>query len=156
MGSLREDFMAGLREGLESEAEKMRTALVEEVDHRGITNRGNLRGGFKQTVSQSGANITVQITGVSYANYVAEGTENYSAPPPIGPIKRWVETKLNVPEPLVPDIAYGTRKNIFEHGTPTPGSPLQGRNDYVKAALRRRLPELTDVLESRAAAKANR
>jgi len=133
MGSLRDDFMQGIREGVRQESDKLITALTEEVDQRGITNRGSLRQGFEKTVVSTGAKITVQITGVSYANYVAEGTSGYSAPPPIQPLRRWVETKLNVPQPLVPKVAYGTQKNIFEHGTPTPGSPLQGRNDYVQS-----------------------
>lgn len=155
MGSLREDFLDGLREGMRNESEKLITALADEVDTRGITNRGNLRQNFEKTVISSGANITVQITGVSYANYVAEGTGGYSAPPPISPIKRWVESKLSVPSPLVEDTAYKIRNEIFKHGTPTPGSPMRGRNDYVKGALRRRLPDLTKTLERRAAAKAD-
>ena len=150
MADLRSDFMAALQSGLREEGDKMIPALADEVDTRGITNRGNLRKGFEKQLAASGTDMTLQITGVRYANYVAEGTDpGYW--PPRAPIKRWVETKLSPPEPLVPNAVYGTRKAIHDSGTPSSGSPLRGRNDYVKGALRRRLPDLVQTLERRAA-----
>lgn len=155
MGTLREDFFDGLREGLRREGEKLTTVLADEVDSRGITNRGDLRKGFEHRVTGTEADLTLEVTGVSYANYVAEGTGGYSSPPPKAAIQRWVETKLNVPEQLVPSATFKIRMAIFREGTPTSGSPLRGRNDYVEGALQRRLPEITDVLERTAVDAAN-
>jgi hypothetical protein len=150
MGTLREDFISAVRSAMAVEGQKLQTALADEVDTRGITNRGSLRKEFEQQLTVSGSSLVLRVTGVRYANYVAEGTDpGYWPPKP--PIKRWVETKLSPPEPLVPDAVYGTRKAIHDSGTPSANSPLKGRNDYVKAALRRRLPDLLDTIERRAA-----
>jgi hypothetical protein len=150
MGSLSEDFVSAVRSAMAVEGKKLQTVLADEVDTRGITNRGSLRKGFEQQLAIGGSSLVLQVTGVRYANYVAEGTDS-GYWPPRPPIKRWVETKLSPPEPLVPNAVYGTRKAIHDSGTPSANSPLKGRNDYVKAALRRRLSDLLDTIERRAA-----
>jgi len=150
MGSLAEDFFEGLRQGLRLEGEKMMTAFQNEIDEAGITNRGRLRQGFEQQMAAAGQDMVLQITGVRYANYVTEGTDpGYW--PPTAPIKRWVETKIQPPENEKWKRIMGTKKSIHDRGTPAPTSPIAGKNDYVQAALDRRLPKVTDTLERKAA-----
>jgi len=153
--SMRSDFMDGMQDALGKGGERLRAALTDEVDSRGITNRGRLRQGFELQLAVSGTDAVMQITGVRYANYVAEGTPS-GYRPPFEPIKRWVETKLNPPENKVFPSVQTIRENIQQHGTPTPNSPLtDGRNDYVKGALEQELPNVLDLMEERIASAMN-
>lgn len=151
MGTLREDFTRGVESALQEEGGKMISALVDEVDSRGITNQGGLRQNFRQAVEMSGMTGVLRITGVSYANAVAEGTSPGYWPPRAN-IRRWVETKLKPPDNDVWRSVQTVMENINAEGTPTSNSPLSGgKNDYVKGALDRRLPKLTDLLEAKVA-----
>lgn len=150
MASLTEDFLSATRQAMGREGEKLETVLADEVDTRGITDTGGLRKGFESAVAATGASVTLRVTGVRYANYVAEGTSpGYY--PPSAPIRRWLDHKLHIPQPILPEITRRVVLAIHKHGTPTPGSPQRGRTDYIKAALRRRLPDLIDELGRRIA-----
>lgn len=149
MGRLAQDFLNSIQDEIAVEGQKLETTLADEVDTRGITNRGPLRQGFESETARVGNTIVLQVTGVRYANYVADGTDpGYWPPSP--PIKRWVQTKLNVPPELVPNITFLIRAKIFQEGTPTKSSPQRGRNDYLGGALRRRMPEIAQSIEDAA------
>jgi len=150
MGDLTDDFMAAIENEMAVQGEKMITRLAKEVDSRGITNRGSLRQGFLQRTTRSGTRIQTSITGVSYANFVAKGTGpaagNSRYRPPEPPLKRWVETKISPPQNQLDQVTFLVRQSIEQHGTPTSGSPIRGRNDYVRAALEKGLPDLARAL----------
>lgn len=150
MGTITEDFLSATRQAMGREGEKLEAALADEVDTRGISDTGHLRKNFESAIAATGSSITLRITGVRYANYVAEGTSpGYY--PPTEPIREWAAHKLHIPRPILPEITRKIILSIHKHGTPLPTSPQAGRTDYIIAALRRRLPDMLDELERRIA-----
>ena len=146
--SLANDFMERVEQVMDEETQKLETTLADELDTRGITNQGTLRQSLESRTARSGTRVESEITSLEYGLAVADGTSGYDAPPPAPRIRRWVETKLNIPPALVREVTFLIRSKIFEEGTPTSGSPLQGRNDFLKAGLRRRIPEYIRSLEA--------
>lgn len=153
--SITEDFMSAVQTEMDDQGDFLVTALREEVNRSGMSNRGRLAGGFEFITEASRTDVTLTATGVRYALFasaartdVGEGTRpGYW--PDTQAIKRWVQTKLSPPEPEVPSVTYLVSKSIHDHGTPSPQSPVSGRMNWAERALDRRVPKILDALEDR-------
>lgn len=156
--SIKKDFLSAIEGTLDDEGQLMRAAMRKEINRSGMTNRGNLAGELRSRTegTQRGARMTV--TGVRYAPYASAIRENVPAGtrpgywPPEGPIRRWVQTKLSPPEEQVQRVTYLVRRNIFQEGTPSSRSPVEGRMNWAERAVDRRIDSLVESLESAMAA----
>lgn len=156
--SIKDDFLSAIDSTLEDEGQKMRTAMREEINASGMTNRGSLAGELRSRTEEESGGFRLTVTGVRYAPFASAIRENVSEGtrpgywPPEQPIRRWVETKLGPPDEQVERVTYLVRRSIFQEGTPSSTSPISGEMNWAERAVERRLDPLVEALESAMAA----
>ena len=113
--------------------------LVARTDAAGLVDEGEYRNGWSFQRITGGAEVG---NDAPHADAIEHGRRPYRPGPPIEPIRRWVERKLQPPADQLEQIAWRVRNAIHRRGSPPRlifASYQPRLKQLFEANLRRRL-----------------
>ena len=88
--------------------------LVEATDRAGLVDRGEFRNGWRNQRTPTGGKVGNE---APHAQAIEEGRRPNRPGPPLAPIRRWVERKIQPPPEQLDRIAWAIRNKIHREGS---------------------------------------